>query len=227
MQLQPRERVLFIGDSITDCGRRRPIGEGLFDQALGSGYVALVASSLTAAYPDYGVQVVNMGIGGNTIRDLKARWETDVCQLHPHWLAVMIGINDVWRRFDSPWETMGPISREEYAETLDHLIGQTRADLSGLILMTPYYLDLNRADPMRELMDEFGASVRQTAETHDAVFVDTQTAFDRVLRWLRPELLAEDRIHVSQAGHMVLARALLQGIGYDWSRLSASAPGSA
>src|ERR1019366_2799740 len=101
MNIQPGSKLLFIGDSITDCTRARPVGEGLFN-ALGTGYVALVDALLGAAIPERQIRVVNMGTGGHTIRDLKSRWETDVLALKPDWLSIMIGINDVWRQFDLP-----------------------------------------------------------------------------------------------------------------------------
>jgi len=101
MRLTKNQKLLFIGDSITDCGRTQPVGEGLFE-ALGRGYVAQVDALLGATYPQLGIRVVNMGTSGHTVRDLAARWERDVLAQRPDWLAVMIGINDVWRQFDSP-----------------------------------------------------------------------------------------------------------------------------
>jgi lysophospholipase L1-like esterase len=222
-QLQPRDRWLFIGDSITDCGRKRPIGEGPNEAALGSGYVSLVASALTATYPDYGIHVLNMGVAGDTVRDLKVRWATDVLKLRPDWLAILIGINDVWQQCDNVWDAGSAISRDEYSDTLADLIRQAEPGLRGLILMTPYVLEPDRAEPMRALMDEFGAATRQIAAGRGAILVDTQAAFDQILRWLPPERLAPDRVHVNQTGHMVIARALLRQIGHDWARRPASA----
>ncbi len=227
MHLRPGDRLLFIGDSITDCGRLGLVPGSARDQALGDGYVSLVHSALTAAYPDYGIRVLNLGVSGNTIRDLKARWTTDVLDLRPTWLSIMIGINDVWRHFD-PWqEGEVSISTEEYAQTLGQLIDQARPGLHGLILMTPYYLETTREEPVRARMDQFGALVRRMAAEHRAVFVDTQAAFDRVLVWLAPTQLAPDRVHVNQAGHMVIARALLEQIGFDWLRAGRSESGVA
>ena len=60
------------------------------------------------------------------------------------------------------------------------------------------------------------AMVRQIAAQHDTVFIDTQAAFDEVLTQLHPMALAWDRIHPTLTGHMVLARAFLQAIGYEW-----------
>jgi 2-hydroxy-3-keto-5-methylthiopentenyl-1-phosphate phosphatase len=41
MLIKPNQKLLFIGDSVTDCERAKPEGEGLFG-ALGKGYVANV-----------------------------------------------------------------------------------------------------------------------------------------------------------------------------------------
>ena len=31
MQLAKHSKLVMIGDSITDCGRKQPVGEGLFE----------------------------------------------------------------------------------------------------------------------------------------------------------------------------------------------------
>ncbi len=211
--LPPNTKLLMIGDSITDCERARPVGEGLFG-ALGKGYVAQVEATLTAALPERRIRVVNMGTSGNTVRDLAARWRSDVRDLSPDWLSIMIGINDVWRQFDSPLQVEKHVPLGEYADTLETLVNQTRPYLKGLVLMTPYVIEPNRADAMRATMDRYGAAVKAVAQRHNATFVDTQAAFDRVLEHLHPMTLAWDRIHPNAAGHAVLARAFLHALGF-------------
>jgi lysophospholipase L1-like esterase len=215
MIIQPNSKLLMIGDSVTDCGRTRPIGEGLHP-ALGHGYVAFVDSLLMAGYPAHHIRVVNMGISGNTIRDLKKRWQKDVLNLEPDWLSICIGINDVWRKFGSFLQIRDHVPLDEYAHTLDELVGQTRPSLKGLILMTPYYIEPDTAEPMRAMMDQFGTAVRQIAEKHEAIIVDTQAAFDAVLSHVPVSTLAPDQVHPTHAGHMVLARAFVRAIGYEW-----------
>ncbi|TYP76589.1 SGNH/GDSL hydrolase family protein [Paenibacillus methanolicus] len=217
MRLAPKSKLVMIGDSITDCERARPYGEGLFG-AIGKGYVSLVDALLTAAYPELGIRVVNMGIGGNTVRDLKARWQTDVADLNPDWLSIMIGINDVWRQYDMPGQTEKHVYIEEYEETLEELVARTRPRLQGLVLMTPFYIESNAADPMRRTMDRYGEVVKRIAAKHDALFVDTQAAFNQVLNHLYSATLAWDRVHPTMAGHAVIARAFLQSIGFEYGR---------
>lgn len=208
-------KLVMIGDSITDAGRSRPGGEGLFE-ALGKGYVNLVDALLGAVYPQLRIRVVNQGNSGNTVRDLQARWQTDVTDLKPDWLSVMIGINDVWRQFDSPRQTEWHVPLEEFERTLGELLAATRPSLKGLVLMTPYFIEPNRADAMRATMDRYGDAVKRQAARHDAILVDSQAAFDSILQHMHPGNLAWDRIHPTTTGHLVLARAFVNAVGFEW-----------
>ncbi len=216
MKLEKNDKLVMIGDSITDCGRARPVGEGLFD-AIGKGYVSQVDALLQAVYPERDVRIVNMGAGGNTVLDLKARWESDVLDLKPDWLSVMIGTNDVWRQYDVPKMKESHVLIEEYEAVLEELVGRTRPILKGLVLMTPFYIEPNAQDAMRATMDQYGQVVRKIASKHDAVFVDTQAAMNRILEHMYPASIGWDRVHPNTAGHMVLARAFLNALDFSWS----------
>lgn len=217
MLLEQSDKLVMIGDSITDCGRKHPVGEGR-NEDWGKGYVSQVHSLLHSFYPELGIRVVNMGISGNRVRDLKNRWQTDVLDLQPQWVSIMIGINDVWRQFDQPLQTEIHVYPDEYRETLGELVERTLPRVKGIVLMTPFYIEPNKNDAMRRMMDRYGQIVKETAERHGTVFVDTQEAIDRLLAHLYPATLAWDRVHPNAIGHMTLARAFLNGIGFDWSR---------
>ncbi len=213
MKLAANTRLVMTGDSITDCGRARPVGEG---GGVGNGYVAQVDALLTACCPGRQIRVMNTGVSGNTIRHVAERWQTDVVDLKPDWLSMMIGINDVWRQFDAARHPEKHVRLDEYAATCDRLIGGIRPHLKGLVLMSPYFIEPNREEPMRKMMDQYGAVVKQTAEKYDGIFVDVQAAFDDVLEQAHPMVLAGDRVHPGQAGHMVITRAFLKAIDFEW-----------
>ena len=106
MRIEKNDCFLMIGDSITDVGRAQPVAEIFPWQAnsLGAGYPNVVAGMLGAYYPELRIRVVNVGTSGNTARDLAARWDRDVFALKPDWVSMLIGINDVWRQFDVPFQ---------------------------------------------------------------------------------------------------------------------------
>ncbi|HYO67997.1 MAG TPA: SGNH/GDSL hydrolase family protein [Archangium sp.] len=205
----------MIGDSITDAERARPVGEGPFG-AIGKGYVAQVDALLNAVHPELAIRIVNMGISRNTAADLKARWTSDVLQLKPDWVSVMIGINDVWMRHMRPREPELHVELEDYEQTLDELVSRTLPGVQGMILMTPFYIEPNREDRVRALMDRFGSAVKRVATRHETLFVDVQAAFDRVLEHIYPAAMAWDRVHPDHIGHMLIARAFLDAIGFEW-----------
>ncbi|MEC8279650.1 MAG: SGNH/GDSL hydrolase family protein, partial [Verrucomicrobiota bacterium] len=149
---------------------------------------------------------MNTGISGNRVTDLEARWQSDVLDLEPKWLSVMIGINDVWRQFDSE-SGAEQVEPEQYELVYRSLLEKTRSQLDGLVLMTPYFLETNREDPMRLKMDAYGTITKKLAVQFDAIFVDTQATFDHYLVHQPTESLCADRVHPNGLGHMILARA--------------------
>jgi len=218
LRISAKSKLVMIGDSITDVGRARPFGEGRADDALGRGYVMMVDSLLGAVYPERLIRVVNMGISGNTTRDIKERWQTDVIDLEPDWVSMMIGANDVWRRFDSPKQTERHVLVDEYERNLVELVTTTKPLVKGLVLMTPFYLEPNRQDAMRAAMDRYAAVVRRIAAAQGVILVDTQAAFDRLLEVYYPATINWDRVHPNPTGSAVLARAFLTAVGFDWQR---------
>ena len=208
------DKIVFIGDSISDYDRARPVGEGLFN-AWGTSYVSCIGSLLTCMYPEEQLRVVNMGVSGNQARDLEARWQTDVMDLKPDWVSILIGINDVWRQFDSPLLTEQHVSPESYEKSLRHLIAETLPVVKGIILMTPYIMEPNTSDPMRARMDQYGAIVKKLAAEYSLTCVDLQAGWDRLFQYMHPMNIAWDRIHPNQIGAMYIAKQFLAAVGFE------------
>jgi lysophospholipase L1-like esterase len=215
MKIKSNSTLLFIGDSITDAGRAQPVGESCpwGWGGAGGGYVAQVHAILTAWHADRHIRVLNTGSSGNTVRDLKARWQRDVLDLKPDWLSIMIGINDVWRQFDNPLNRAAGVPLDEYTSTLEKLVAKTKPTLKGLVLMTPYFIEALADDAMRARMDEYGKAVKGIGKRHGAIVIDTQAAFNKVLAHYHAGAIAWDRVHPGPAGHMVIARAFCEAIG--------------
>lgn len=211
MIFEKNDKLVMIGDSITDCGRTRPDGEGLFDP-YGNGYVNMVKAFLDADYPEFAIRVVNKGNSGNNVRNLKNRWDEDVLGHDPDWVSIMIGINDVWRHFDCPKMTETHVGIEEYEKTYEGLINTTLPQVKGLILVKPYFIESNLEDPMRRQMDEYGEIVEKLAKKYNTILVDPQAGFDNMLKYMHPMALAWDRIHPNTSGHALIAKCFLEAV---------------
>ncbi|WP_028545909.1 SGNH/GDSL hydrolase family protein [Paenibacillus taiwanensis] len=209
MQLHDGYKLVVIGDSITDCDRARPVGEGSAHK-LGNGYVALLQALLQNEHPATAIRLVNMGISGNTIRDLKRRWEDDVIRQQPDGVIICIGINDVWRQFDVPWMPEHAVYADEYEATLHQLVHDTLAWQIDVMLLTPFYVEPNEQDPMRAEMDRYGAIVKQIGAKNNIKVIDIQAVVNELLEHLYPSIIAADRVHPGTTGHLAIAKAILK-----------------
>ncbi len=192
------QRIVFIGDSITDCGRKDD------PEGIGSGYVRIVNDYLSLLLPDVTLQVVNRGVSGETILDLKARWQEDVVALKPDWLSVSIGINDEWKQ-------VGPERyRDTYRKLLRETIGQCG---SSLVLMETTIISENPDDGSNERLQPYNRIVREVAEEFGAILVRQNELFQRYLRAQRGKTLTYDQVHMNSAGNLLIALNWLRACG--------------
>lgn len=205
------KKLVVMGDSITDCGRARPVGEGMFG-ALGNGYVSLLDAMLGADHPDWRLRTVNMGIDGNTSRDLVGRWRQDALDQQPEIAAVLVGINDVWRQFDSPLREQAQVPPEEYEQNLCRMAESTLPTACGLLFISPFFLEPDPEEPMRARMDQYRAIMKKTAGRYGLEFVDLQEAFAPLLKTYHPSFIAWDRVHPGPVGQLVIARSVMAGL---------------
>ena len=214
MLFQHMDRIVFAGDSVTDVGRAQPRGEGLFDN-LGHGYVRMIDNMLAAYYPEHAIRVTNAGISGNTSRDLLERFDRDVIDLHPDYISICIGINDVWRQFDCAAMPDYAVFPEEYENNVREMIVKSKAVAKKVFLLTPYYMEPLRDDPMRRRMDEYCDICRKLAKEEDCILVDLQEMFDSYFRFRHSASVAWDRVHPNEKGATLIAKTFLSHVDFD------------
>lgn len=213
MLFEKNKVLLMIGDSITDCGRARPVGE---NEGLGAGYVNFVNAILTAKFPQDKIKVLNTGVSGDTTRNLKTRWQTDVLDLSPDYLSIMIGVNDVWRMFDSPNNPELAVGIDEYEASFRELIAQTKDKVKKIILLTPFLAETDKDEPMMKILTQYIKIVKTIAAENYLLLVDLQSEFDKYIsEGIEPKTLAGDRVHPSQIGSMIIAKAFLKVCGIE------------
>ena len=191
--------TVFIGDSVTDCGR-------LIEPPFGDGYVFNIAQSGRLAG-----EIINVGTSGHRLIDLENRWNTDVLAHNPTLVSVAIGINDTWRRYDDN----DPTSVEDFEERYRRVLTVTKAHGNpDLVLCEPFLLEVrDEMNTWREDLNPKIVVVHKMAAEFGAKLVP----FDQHLKAKAKELpmveLADDGIHPSKVGHQIMADLWLRTVG--------------
>ena len=203
------QTMLFIGDSITDCGRRGA------EMPLGSGYVRLFTELATARFPDRNIAYINKGIGGNRITDLKERWRDDVLFHKPDRLSIKIGINDLHSHLRNPQDGVSP---EHFARVYDEVLGCTRDDLNcPLLLITPFYISTDCSgstfrSQVLSLLPRYIETVEAMAAKYDARLVNLHDIYQEHLQYRDADTFCPEPVHPNHTGHIVIAEALMQAL---------------
>ncbi|MEO6116972.1 MAG: SGNH/GDSL hydrolase family protein [Pseudolysinimonas sp.] len=197
--------IVFIGDSITDAGRRDE------PDHLGHGYVRPVRDALAARGDTR--PIVNTGISGDRAVDLRARWEKDALAHDPELLSVYVGVNDTWRRYDND----DPTSAEEFERTYRSLLAEAQDRLAPrMILVEPFVLPVTaeQANWGAEDLDAKRAVVAKLAVEFGAAFVPLQSLLlDAAAQHgggrAGNAALTEDGVHPTPLGSELIAGAWL------------------
>jgi lysophospholipase L1-like esterase len=198
--------IVFIGDSITDAGRRDDP-----DRHLGHGYVRLVSEALAARGDTR--PIVNTGVSGNRAADLRARWERDALAHDPELLSVYVGVNDTWRRYDSG----DPTTAEAFEQSYHSLLRDAQDRLAPrMILIEPFVLPVTAGQDRwgAEDLDAKRAVVAKLADEFGAAFIPLQSllldaAAQHGAGRAGNAALAEDGVHPTPLGSELIAGAWL------------------
>lgn len=192
------DRILFQGDSITDADRG-PDGGG--DAGLGHGYVYLAVARLSADEPACRLVFGNRGVSGNTVHDLRLRWEADTIALRPDILSILIGIND----------TAAGMPFGEFEAAYDSLLDRTKEAFPNVrfVLCEPFALLPNESDGSPNTLEadvrRRAPIVAKLATKYRAPFVRFQSVFDEAAKRAPAEHWLYDGIHPTPAGHQLMA----------------------
>lgn len=202
------KRILFQGDSITDCDRRRED-----DAHVGTGYALLVKSQLGVDHPGK-FEYFNKGISGNRIVDLYARIKSDIINLNPDYISILIGVNDVWHEFGRH----NGVDADKFEKIYCMLIEEIREKLPDvkIMIMEPFCLKGVGTQNTEEEPDKwnvFNAEVRKraekakkVAEKYNLTFVELQNVFDKATEIIDDTYWLVDGVHPTAMGHQLIKR---------------------
>jgi lysophospholipase L1-like esterase len=209
IDLKPENTILFIGDSITDADKHRQCYK-----PYGFGYVHFVANCLLAKYPTLNLNIINRGISGNTIRDLKNRWQRDCIEHGPDILSILIGVNDVWRQFAAEDELPHAVQLEEYESTFRLLLKETKEKCnSQIVICQPFMFCDDSSNPMFARLREYIENVDHIAKDFNVALVPFQNQIDALIKQIPPQKWSNDSVHPELWAHSWLAQQWLSFTG--------------
>lgn len=183
--MEKAKSIVFIGDSITDCGRTKPtVSE------FGFGYAAKCIARIREMNPD--VPLYNRGIIGECIGQVHARFQRDCLDLNPGLVSILIGINDV----DYSYRHAGHVFDEALlARQLEEMYSSVKLAGSKLIVMETFAFH-------GELYhDEYYPRLKWLRETQKALADQYADVYYKTC--MKPELTLEG-LHPTSEGHHAL-----------------------
>lgn len=193
--------ILFMGDSITDCGRDRNDPAGL-----GSGYPQLAAQAMEKKYPGQ-FKFVNRGISGDKVTQIYDRRQADILDVKPDFMSILVGINDVWHGL-----THGQgVDIDTYMEVYDRLLAEIREKLPNtrLMLMEPF---VNEGSATEKDIEFFEGEMAMRSEVvqmlcakHDVFFLPLQFDLYELEEQHPAGFWTLDGVHPTQNFHQYIA----------------------
>jgi len=213
-QFKKGERVVFLGNSITDGGH----------------YHSFIWLYYMTRFPNRDLRILNAGIGGNTALDMYKRLDGDVFSKNPTTLIVTFGMNDSGY-LEYNGDDGAKFGEEKYRETYENfklLEGRLKGLSDTKIVMmggSPYdetamIEDNTSLKGKNEVMQRIVAFQKKSAEENNWEFLDLNDPMQAINRKFQAKdpaftICGLDRIHPENDGHMVMAYLFLKEQGLD------------
>lgn len=201
-------RILFEGDSITDCGKNATCGSRL---SIGQGYAMLVTAKLSAENPGK-YDFVNDGISGSRVVDIYSRIKKGCWNYEPDVISILVGINDVWHEIN---ESNG-VELDRYKNVYSMYVEDTLKRLPDvkMMLMTPFVLKGSATEENWDIFyngaAERAAVVEEIAKKYNQIFIPLQDKFEEAEKLYPQPYWIADGVHPTPAGHQIIANAWLE-----------------
>lgn len=197
------ERLLCLGDSITDCGR-------VFENPpLGCGYVHILKEKFLEQNRD--IPIRNCGVNGFTAARLLANAERNFYPVKNSTVTILIGINDIGLMMNTNrTETQKQLMMEEFFVQYEKLIRLLVKDAENVILMEPFIFPRPQEFLLWiPLVQTMSAGISRLGQKYALPYIKLHKFLNAAAS---PEMNAvtSDGIHLTAEGHRLLAEKLFQ-----------------
>lgn len=205
------DRVAFVGNSITDGGH----------------YHSYIWLYYMTHFPRMRLWMANCGVGGDTAKDILARFDDDVLAKEPTVVTFTFGMNDTGY-YEYNGNDSADFARRKYEETrqrfalCEEKLKSLKDIRTVMIGTSPYDQTSTFNDEVfarkNDNMQRVVSLQKEAAERNGWEFLDfnaSMVAMNRKQQQTDPAftLIGSDRIHPDNDGHMAMAYLFLQAQG--------------
>lgn len=181
--------------------------EGVGATSRSRNYVSRLHERLRLVYP--AARVTNLGVGGATSADVRARQLDRAIELRPDLVTLAIGPNDI--------TTEIPLTA--YEQNLEAILGRLSRETKAVVVVnlipdltvTPRFRSSRHREAVGRLTIAFNDALERSSRAHGAELVDLYAVSQREVP-LKPELIAADGYHPSDAGYARWAELMWAGV---------------
>lgn len=208
-RVRPGERIVAIGDSITQNG----------------GYLRAIDAVFAQEYPALALPpIVNAGISGHKAEDMIARFDRDVLAHRPDRVTINVGVNDVWHRLAEP--DSGAVLTA-YRDNVARMVASARDAGATVMLLTPTVIEENDASEGNRRLSRYIAAMKQVAADAGVDLADLHALFLAAIA-ANPQphnWLTNDGVHMLPTGDAVMAIGVLRALGVPDEKTALVDPG--
>ena len=199
-------KIVFQGDSITDGGRDK---RNYHD--MGNGYPKYAVEFIKEAFPDVEFEFINQGLSGNRTDQLFDRLYMDAIAFEPDVISILIGINDIWHRYNpARIETTDEQIEVNYRSILTRIRNQTNAKI---VMIAPYMLDCDDKEQMRKDLPSVLAIERRLADEFSDVYIPLNEILEDALKsQAAPKYYSSDGVHPNENGARLIGKIYFEHV---------------
>jgi lysophospholipase L1-like esterase len=197
---QKGDRVVFLGDSITEQYQ----------------YSNDIELYLTTRFPEWNLQFLNAGIGGDTANGGAGRFQKHILDEKPTAITINFGMND------GGYGAFNEKSNKVYVQKTTEMLEAAKKAGVRVALVSPNAVDprvAKRFELYLETQKQFYAPLKDIAATHGAAFADqyavTRAALEKMTKDDADAKKVKpfgDGFHTASPGGLLMAHAILTGL---------------
>ncbi|MFK7851822.1 MAG: SGNH/GDSL hydrolase family protein [Akkermansiaceae bacterium] len=221
------EKIAFLGDSITQAGKRK------------NGYITFVIEALN--HENLNVTAVPAGISGHKSTNMLARVDKDVVSKAPDWMLLSCGVNDVWHfTLKLGNRTFEGVPLKDYKKNIIEIIDKAEAADIKVMILTSTMIGEDPEKETNQTLEPYNDFLRELAKEKGLLLADLNEDMRAALAKIPDEKgkakmfgepnyarniknkLTSDGCHMNTLGNAMMAKGILKTFGLSDAKIAAA-----